>query len=79
MKLHAHVAPDGTLAGLVAAPEGKVGAGLVAGPAFEVCEIRDHPLKGDAIEFAQLEALLETQAVKVTPAQGELIARKRST
>lgn len=73
MKLYAHVALDGRLEGLVAAPEGTVSAGLIADPAFQVCEIPDHTLKGEAIELQQLEEILKTHAVKVTPATGELI------
>lgn len=73
MKLYAHVALDGRLEALVTAPEGKVSAGLITDPASQVCEIPDHGLKGEAIELEQLDEILRTHAVKVTPAKGELI------
>jgi hypothetical protein len=79
MKLHAHVGLDGRLEALVASPEGKVSAGLIADPALQVCEIHNHGLKGDTIELEQLEEMLKTHAVKVTPAQGELIRGKAAT
>ena len=79
MKLYAHVALDGRLEGLIAAPEGKVSAGLIADPAFQVCEIPEHGLKSDVIELGQLEEILRTYAVKVTPATGELIRGRTAT
>jgi hypothetical protein len=73
MKLYAHVATDGRLEALVAAPDGKVSAGLLADPALQVCEIPDHHLKGDVVDLEQLEELLKTHSVRVTPAKGALI------
>lgn len=74
MKLHAHVAPDGRLEALIAGPEGKVGAGLVADPGVRVCEIPDHAFKEDAT-LEQLEAILGTHAARVTAATAELFRR----
>lgn len=75
MRLHAHVAADGRLEALVAAPDDAPGAGLVPEPGLQFCEITGHGLKGDAIGFEQLEAMLGTHAVRVTPARGELVRR----
>jgi hypothetical protein len=76
MKLHAHVGLHGRIEGLIAAPDGELGAGLIADPTLQVCEIRNHGLKGDLIELDALEKLLESHRVKVTPAQGQLIDDK---
>lgn len=70
MKLFAHLGPDGRVEGMVAAPEGNVGAGLTAGPAMTVCEIQDHGFKD--MDLDQLNHLLETATVTFTPAQGRL-------
>ena len=48
MRLHAHVAADGRLEALVAAPEGRLDAGLVADPGVQVCELRGHGLEGSS-------------------------------
>lgn len=77
MKLYAHVRLDGSIEGLIAAPEGKVTAGLMLSPELQVCEIRNHDIKGDTVELDKLEKLLETNTVEVTPAQGKLVRRKK--
>jgi hypothetical protein len=77
MKLYAHVRPDGSIEGLIAAPEGKVNAGLMIRPNLQICEIRNHDIKGDTVELEKLEKLLETNTVDVTPAQGQLVRRKK--
>jgi len=79
MKLFAHVAADGQIEALVAAPEGKLGAGLVADAGLQVCEIPEHGLKGDVVDLDQLEKMLKTHAVRVTPARGELVRGKSAT
>jgi hypothetical protein len=77
MKLYAHVGLDGSIVGLVAAPEGERSAGLMPSPGLQVCEIQNHGIKGDTVELYQLEKLLKTNKVVVTPAQGKLVRRKK--
>jgi len=77
MKLYAHVGLDGGIEGLVAAPEGKISAGLMPSPELQVCEIQNHGIKGDAVELDKLEKLLETNTVEVTRAKGKLVRRKK--
>lgn len=77
MKLYAHVGLNGSIEGLVVAPEGKISAGLMPGPGLQVCEIQNHGIKGDSLELDKLEKLLETNTVAVTPAQGKLVRRKK--
>jgi hypothetical protein len=77
MKLYAHVSLDGSIEGLIAAPEGKVSAGLMSSPGLQFCEIQDHEVKGDTVELDKLEKLLATNTVEITPGQGKLVRRKK--
>ena len=77
MKLYAHIALDGSIEALVAAPEGKGSAGLMPSPGLQVCEIQSHNIKRDILELDKLEKLLEENTVVVTPAQGKLVRRKK--
>jgi hypothetical protein len=77
MKLYAHVRLDGSIGGLVVAPEGKVNAGLMPSPELQVCEIQSHSIKGETVELDKLEKLLETNTVEITPAKGKLVRRKK--
>lgn len=73
MKLMAHVTPDGRLDAIVAAPDGKLEAGLVAEPGVQVCELHEHGLQGEAVALERLASLLDTHAVRLTPARGTLV------
>jgi len=77
MKLHAHVGPDGNIAGLVASPEGGPAPMLTPSPGVQVCEIQGYATKGETVELDQLVKLLEKNTVVLTPTQGKLVRRKR--
>ena len=77
MKLYAHVRLDGSIEGLITAPEGKISAGLMPSPGLQVCEIQSHNIEGSSLELDKLEKLLETSTVVVNPAQGKLVRRKK--
>lgn len=76
MKLFAHVMPDGSIQGVVVAPEGDRSAGVVPDPGVEVCEIQNHGITKEPTAD-QLAQLLATKSVAITPAQGKLVARKK--
>jgi hypothetical protein len=77
MRVTAHVLPDGSITGLVVAPEGEVRGGLMPEPGVEVCEIVDHGLE-DPGDVEQLVKLRHEYTVRVTPAIGELVRRNDS-
>jgi len=77
MKLYAHVGLNGSIEGLVVAPEGEVSAGLMLSPELQVCEIQNHDIKDETVELDKLEKLLATNTVEITPAKGKLIRRKK--
>ena len=79
MKIHAHVGLDGSIVGLIAAPEGESSPMLTPSPGLRVCEIENHSIKGDTVKLDQLEKLLKTNTVVVTPAHGKLVRRKTKT
>ena len=77
MKLIAHVNADGKIQGLIATPAGIEGPVLLAAPGIQVCEIHKHGLKGKKVNPEELNKLIQTHSVKVTPARGELVRRSK--
>lgn len=77
MKIYAHVGPGGGIEGLVSVPQGRLSAGLIQDPAFQICEIIDHNLKAEDADLETLQKMLETHRVEVTPATGKLVRHKQ--
>ena len=77
MKLYAHVGRDGNIEGLIAGPEGEPIPMLTPSPGVQVREIQEHGITGHTVELDQLEKLLETSTVAMTPAYGKLVRRKK--
>ena len=76
MRLLAHVRPDGSVEGFVAAPDGEVTGGLMPDdPTVQVYEVAEHGL-GDTIDPERLPALHEEFTVEVTAAKATLVRRK---
>lgn len=77
MRLYAHVGLNGDIQGLVAVPEGEHIAMLIPEPGIQVYEIQDHGIKGNTVEDGQLEKLLKSHTVDITPAKAKLVRRKK--
>ena len=76
MKLYAHVTTDGSIQGVVLAPEGEVSSGVMTEPGVQVLEVQNHGMSSEATP-EQLEKILATKSVAFTPTQGKLVARKK--
>ena len=77
MKLHAHVGPDGSIVGLVAAPEGEPAPMLTPSPGVQVCEIQGYRTKSEAVDLDQLVKLIAKNTVALTATHGKLVRRRK--
>ena len=79
MRIFAHVWPDGSIDGFVAAPEGEAMAMAIPPAGCELCEIIEHDFTGDEIDVERLAHLRADYTVDISPATGRLVRRTSGT